>query len=62
MSSKGLLKLMKISGYWQYDEKMLSNLDLQGVFDQWMKTYGPDKKDQAMTKTIKTYMEQRYTR
>lgn len=28
LSSKGLLKTMKISGYWQYDEEMLANLGL----------------------------------
>ena len=62
LSSKGVLKHMKISGYWQYNEQMISDLGLQDVFNQWLATYGADKKEKAMTKTIKLYLEQTYTR
>ena len=62
LSSKGVLKMMKISGYWQYNEQMINDLGLKETFDQWLTTYGADKKDKAMTKTIKLYLEETYTR
>ncbi len=33
LSSKGVLKLMKISGCWQYNEQMISDLGLQDTFN-----------------------------
>jgi hypothetical protein len=62
LSSKGVLKLMKISGYWQYNEQMISDLALQEEFNKWISTYGADKKDKAMTKTIKKFLELTYLR
>ena len=55
LSSKGVLKHMKISGYWQYNEQMIGDLALQEEFNKWISIYGADKKDKAMTKTIKEY-------
>ncbi len=62
LSSKGVLKLMKISGYWQYNEQMISDLALQEEFNKWLATYGADKKDKAMTKAIKEFLEVTYSR
>ncbi len=53
---------MKISGYWQYNEQMISDLALQEEFNKWISTYGADKKDKAMTKTIKKFLELTYLR
>ena len=62
LTSKGVLKLMKISGYWQYNEQMISDLALDEDFNKWLATYGADKKDKAMTKTLKEFLELTYSR
>ncbi len=53
---------MKISGYWQYNEQMIGDLALQEEFNKWISIYGADKKDKAMTKTIKEFLELTYSR
>ena len=62
LSSKGVLKHMKISGYWQYNEQMIGDLALQEEFNKWISIYGTDKKDKVMTKTIKEFLELTYSR
>jgi hypothetical protein len=56
LSSKGIVKLMKISGYWQYDEKIINDLGLNEDFKKYELVYGVNKKDHSMTKSLKEYL------
>lgn len=56
LTSKGLVKLMKVAGYWEYDEQILVGLNLRNEFKELLLTYG-NKKNLAMTKCLKTYLE-----
>lgn len=56
LTSKGLVKLMKVAGYWEYNEQILVGLDLRGKFNELLLAYG-NKKNLAMTKCLKTYLE-----
>lgn len=33
LTSKGLVKLMKVSGYWEYNPQIIVALDLQKMFN-----------------------------
>ncbi len=52
--------MMKTSGYWEHNEQMISDLGLNEPFKKLLQIYGANK-DKAMTKTIKDYLEARYS-
>ena len=39
---------------------MIKDLELEAAFNKWLGFYGAKKKDMAMTKTMKDYLEVNY--
>jgi len=60
LTSKGIVKLMKVAGFWEYNQQMLDELGLKEDFNKALLTYGMDKKNHAMTKCLKTYLLDNY--
>jgi ubiquitin len=57
--SNGLLKLMKTSGYWEYNEKMLKDLKIFDVYQQELELFKDQKK--ATTAAVVGYLEDVYS-
>jgi ubiquitin len=57
--SQGLIKLMKVGGYWEFNQELLENFDLREEFDNKLKKYS-DNKTKAMTATVIDYLEEEY--
>lgn len=56
--SKAILKLMKISGYWEYNEKLLKDLKLFDNYKEELSLFKDEKK--AMTASMIEYLESTY--
>ena len=57
--SEGIIKMMKIQGYWEFNEAMLKNL---GVFDLYkvkMGLYG-NKQNHATTSALVEFLKNKY--
>ena len=39
-SSQAIIKLMKVGGYWEHDQKIINNLELTEKFKNKLKEYG----------------------
>lgn len=57
--SQGVLKLFKTAGYWEFNEKMLKDLDLYDLYWQLMDKYGKPQK--AMTAAMVHYLETQFS-
>jgi hypothetical protein len=57
--SQGVLKLMKIAGYWEYDEQMLREFKLFEKFPERMLEFGKNER-KAMTSLIVEYLESKF--
>lgn len=55
MGSNGIVKLMKVSGCWAYNEKMLKDLDLLEVYGEQLVRYNKNE-SKAMTSAIVSYL------
>lgn len=57
--SQGVLKLFKVSGYWEHNEKMLKDLDLSEQYQQLLGAYGNDPQ-KATTAAMIHYLERNF--
>jgi hypothetical protein len=54
-----LLKYLKISGYWEYDEDMIKNMNLEKEFKKALEQY-KGSKNHATTQILKDYLQDNY--
>lgn len=57
--SQGLVKLMKVDGSWDYNQQMVSNLQLSANFQAKMQEYNNNQK-KSMTAVVVAYLETTY--
>ena len=57
--SQGVLKLFKTAGYWEFNEKMLKDLDLFEQYQQLLGVYGGNAQ-KAMTAALVHYLENQF--
>ena len=57
--STAIIKLMRIAGYWEYDEEMLVNLNLKDICKNKTKDHGGNQK-KGMTAAMIGYLEKTY--
>jgi hypothetical protein len=55
----GIVKLMRVAGYWDFDQEILNDLDLTDRFNLKLKEYGENQK-KAMTAVMIHYLETEY--
>lgn len=57
--SQGVVKLMRIAGYWEYDEQMLRDFQLYQQFQERMLQFDKNER-KAMTSLIVEYLENKF--
>ena len=57
--SHGIVKLMKVTGYWEYDEDMVENLEIEELYEAELKNYNGNKR-KAMTASVVSFLEVNY--
>ena len=57
--TQAIIKLMKIGGYWEHDQKIIEDLSLLEEFKEKLEEYGKNPK-KAMTAVIVNYLEETY--
>ena len=58
-SSQAIIKLMKVGGYWEHDQKMINDLELTEKFKNKLKEYGSNEK-KATTAVMVDHLEATY--